>query len=55
MNRRNALKTMVVGSAVAVELLISGQLVYGSRYVCTMPRHVRRHRCKCRWRHHRNR
>ena len=53
MNRRNALKTMVVGSAVAVELLISGQLVYGSRFKCTMPRHVRGHVRKCRWVHHR--
>ncbi len=55
MNRRNALKTMVVSSAVAVELLISEQPVYGSLYRCTMPNHVRRHRRSCRHRHHRGR
>ena len=52
MNRRNALKTIVVSSAVAAELLISGQPVHGYyyfyRYKFTY--HVRRYRRCCRWR-----
>ena len=55
MNRRNALKTMVVSSAVSVELLISGRPVFGSHYICTFPRVVRGHRRRCRWGHHRRR
>jgi len=57
MNRRNALKTMVVGSAVAAELLISGQPVQGYYYFYRyhFSYHVQRHRRSCRWRHHRGR